>query len=65
MDNNVTFEYKDYADNGSKKKMTLTGAEFLRRYEQHDLSRQAGYFLPAFAKSGTMVIWAITNESSG
>lgn len=37
MDNNVTFEYKDYADNGSKKTMTLTGQEFLRRYEQHIL----------------------------
>ncbi len=37
IDNNVTFEYKDYADNGSKKKMTLSGEEFLRRYEQHIL----------------------------
>ena len=37
MDSNVTFEYKDYADNGSKKKMTLSGEEFLRRYEQHIL----------------------------
>ena len=34
-DNNVTFEYKDYADEGKKKQMTLTGKEFLRRYEQH------------------------------
>ncbi len=37
MDNNVTFEYKDYADDGKKKSMTLTGEEFLRRYEQHIL----------------------------
>ena len=37
MDNNVTFEYKDYADDGKKKKMTLAGDEFLRRYEQHIL----------------------------
>jgi hypothetical protein len=37
MDNNVTFEYKDYADDGRKKKMTLPGEEFLRRYEQHIL----------------------------
>ena len=37
IDNNVTFTYKDYADNGSKKKMTLSGEEFLRRYEQHIL----------------------------
>lgn len=36
-DNNVTFEYKDYADGSKKKLMTLTGAEFLRRYEQHIL----------------------------
>jgi hypothetical protein len=35
MDNNVTFEYKDYGDNGKKKLMTLSGEEFLRRYEQH------------------------------
>ncbi|MBA3582903.1 MAG: IS91 family transposase [Gammaproteobacteria bacterium] len=35
MDNNVTFEYKDYADGGKKKKLTLSGEEFLRRYEQH------------------------------
>ena len=36
-DNNVTFEYKDYADEGKKKLMTLPGEEFLRRYEQHIL----------------------------
>lgn len=36
-DNNVTFEYKDYADDGKKKVMTLQGEEFLRRYEQHVL----------------------------
>jgi hypothetical protein len=35
IDNNVTFEYKDYTDDGKKKLMTLTGEEFLRRYEQH------------------------------
>ena len=37
MDNNVTFEYKDYADEGKKKSMTLPGEEFLGRYEQHIL----------------------------
>jgi len=31
----VTFEYKDYANEGKKKLMTLTGEEFIRRYEQH------------------------------
>ncbi len=36
-DNNVAFEYKDYADDGKKKRMTLQGEEFLRRYEQHIL----------------------------
>jgi len=36
-DNKVTFEYKDYADKGKKKLMTVTGEEFLRRYEQHIL----------------------------
>ncbi len=34
-DNNVTFEYKDYADDGKKKLMKVMGVEFLRRYEQH------------------------------
>ncbi len=37
MDNNVTFEYKDYADEGKNKSLTLPGEEFLRRYEQHIL----------------------------
>ncbi|MBA3830266.1 MAG: IS91 family transposase [Taibaiella sp.] len=37
MDSNVTFEYKDYTDDGRKKSMTLPGEEFLRRYEQHIL----------------------------
>jgi hypothetical protein len=37
MDNNVTFDYKDYTDHGKKKSMTLSGEEFLRRYEQHIL----------------------------
>ncbi len=37
MDNNVTFEYKDYTDDAKKKTMTLTGEEFLQRYEQHIL----------------------------
>lgn len=37
IDNNVTFEYKDYADECKKKTMTLQGEEFLRRYEQHIL----------------------------
>jgi hypothetical protein len=37
IDNNVTFEYKDYTDDGKKKTMALAGEEFLRRYEQHIL----------------------------
>ncbi len=37
IDNNVTFEYKDYTDECKKKTMTLPGNEFLRRYEQHIL----------------------------
>jgi hypothetical protein len=36
-DNNVTFEYKDYTDDGKKKLLTLPGKEFLTRYEQHIL----------------------------
>lgn len=47
--NNVTFSYKDYSDGDKQKMMTLTGDEFLRRYEQHILPkgftkiRHAGY----------------------
>jgi len=33
----VTFDYKDYADNNSKKQMTLSCREFIRRFEQHIL----------------------------
>jgi hypothetical protein len=36
-DKNVTFSYKDYADNKNKKLMTLTGVEFLRRFAMHIL----------------------------
>ena len=35
----VTFDYKDYADQGRKKQMTLEGPEFLRRFAQHILPR--------------------------
>jgi hypothetical protein len=37
IDNNVTFDYKDYTDDGKKKSITLPGKEFLRRFEQHIL----------------------------
>jgi hypothetical protein len=33
----VTFGYKDYADDNKQKQMTLGGAEFIRRFEQHIL----------------------------
>jgi putative transposase/transposase-like zinc-binding protein len=33
----VTFDYKDYADEGKQKQMTLSGGEFIRRFEQHIL----------------------------
>lgn len=33
----VTFSYKDYADNGIQKQLTLTANEFIRRFEQHIL----------------------------
>jgi len=35
----VTFDYKDYADSGIKKIMTLQGEEFLRRFAQHNLPK--------------------------
>ena len=36
-DDGVTFEYKDYRDDGKVKEMTLSGMEFVRRYAQHVL----------------------------
>ena len=36
-ENNVTFEYKDYKDNGKIKEMTITGIEFIRRFLLHVL----------------------------
>jgi hypothetical protein len=38
-EHNVTFSYKDYADNANQKRMTLTGVEFLRRFAMHILPR--------------------------
>src|SRR6476660_7411253 len=35
QDDTVTFNYKDYADAGVQKQMTLTAHEFIRRFEQH------------------------------
>ena len=39
----VTFNYKDYSDGNSSKQMTLSCTEFMRRFAQHYLSRQAGF----------------------
>ncbi len=36
----VTFNYKDYADQGKVKQMTLAGLEFIRRFEQHILPKR-------------------------
>jgi hypothetical protein len=38
-DGRVTFRYKDYADAGQQKVMTLDAVEFLRRFVQHVLPR--------------------------
>jgi Putative transposase/Transposase zinc-binding domain len=35
----ITFKYKDYAEGNSSKTMTLSHAEFLRRFEQHILPK--------------------------
>jgi Putative transposase/Transposase zinc-binding domain len=37
QDDTVTFNYKDYADSGLQKQMTLSAHEFIRRFEQHIL----------------------------
>jgi len=39
-DQTVTFEYKDYRQNGIKKHMTLTQKEFVRRFAQHILPKR-------------------------
>lgn len=36
-DDNITFEYKDYKDNGTTKQMTITCEEFIRRFLFHIL----------------------------
>ncbi len=36
-DDTVSFDYKDYNDAGKKKQMTLSSAEFIRRFTQHIL----------------------------
>lgn len=58
IENKVTFEYKDYADDGRKKQMTLSGKSFCA-----DMS--SIYCHHVFARSGTTATWVIINESSG
>ena len=36
-EDNVTFDYKDYAAGGTQKQMTLGGEEFIRRFQHHIL----------------------------
>ena len=36
-DESVTFEYKDYKDNGNIKQLTISGEEFIRRFMMHVL----------------------------
>lgn len=35
----VTFNYKDYADGGKQKQMSIEASEFIRRFEQHILPK--------------------------
>jgi len=39
-DDTVSFEYKDYNEAGIKKQMTLSSAEFIRRFAQHILPQR-------------------------
>ena len=39
-DQNVTFAYKDYRQNGYKKQMRLTHEEFIRRFALHILPKR-------------------------
>ena len=36
----VTFAFKDYSDDNKQKQMTLSSAEFIRRFEQHILPQR-------------------------
>ena len=38
-DGTVSFNYKDYADGNQQKQMSLSGSEFIRRFEQHILPK--------------------------
>ena len=64
---NVTFSYKYYSDEDIQKMMTLTGEEFLRRYEQHILPkgftkiRHAGYLSNAGRSERIMQLKAQEN----
>jgi len=59
-DQNVSFDYKDYKDNGKRKLTTLSGAEFLRRFCMHILPkgfvkvRYYGILSNRFSKQTTM-----------
>ena len=37
-DQTETFNYKDYSDDSKQKQVTLSGPEFIRRFEQHILA---------------------------
>ncbi|MDQ3845020.1 MAG: IS91 family transposase [Bacteroidota bacterium] len=39
QEDTVTFHYKDYADDGKQKLMTLSAQEFIRRFSQHILPK--------------------------
>lgn len=39
-EHSITFKYRDYADRNTTKEMTLSHAEFLRRFEQHILPKR-------------------------
>ena len=39
-EHSITFSYRDYADRNTTKEMTLSHAEFLRRFEQHILPKR-------------------------
>lgn len=40
QDDTVSFSYKDYADGNKQKEMTLSRAEFIRRFQQHILPKR-------------------------
>jgi hypothetical protein len=68
-DKNVTFSYKDYADDNKQKTLTVSGESFIRMYLQHILPsgfhrfRFAGYLANCSKHKNLLLIHRLRNTS--